>query len=182
MRDRAGIVRNRIHRVVNRVQHLCDYQWTLSELASFACLSKYHFLRVFESVLGETPGHFVQRLRLERAARMMVYQRGVSITDIAHACGFGSSQSLARAFRARYRTSPSSFRENNVFRMTNAVMGPEQDRLDPQVMAEVQSRVEVVERPRTRVAYIRHLGAYGAAELDAYSRPPELAELEGSGG
>ena len=99
MRKREGIARNRIHRVVNRVQRLCDRQWTLSELASIAYLSKYHFLRVFESILGETPGHFLQRIRLERAARMLVYHRDVSITDIAHTCGFGSSQSLARAFR-----------------------------------------------------------------------------------
>ena len=113
MRDRAGIARNRIHRVVNRVQRLCDYQWTLAELASVAFLSKYHFLRVFESIVGETPGHFLQRIRLERAARMLVYHRDVSITNIAHTCGFGSSQSLARAFRSRFLTSPSNFRQTN---------------------------------------------------------------------
>ena len=170
MRDRAGIARNRIHRVVNRVQRLCDYQWTLAELASVAFLSKYHFLRVFESIVGETPGHFLQRIRLERAARMLVYHRDVSITNIAHTCGFGSSQSLARAFRSRFLTSPSNFRQTNFFRMTNSVMRPESNRHSSREMLAIQQAVKVVDRPSCRIAYIRHLGPYGAAELNAFGR------------
>ena len=146
------------------------HQWTLSELASIAYLSKYHFLRVFESILQETPGHFVQRLRLERAARMLVYHRKVSITAIAHSCGFGSSQSLARAFRSRFLTSPSNFRRANVYRFTDSVMRPESNRVWAEDMVGIQQAVKIVERPSAGVAYIRHLGPYGAAELDAFSQ------------
>ena len=179
MRKREGIVRNRIHRVVNRVQRLCDHQWTLSELASVAYLSKYHFLRVFESIIGETPGHFLQRIRLERAARRLVYHRDVSITGIAHSCGFGSSQSLARAFRSRFLISPSGFRHANVFRMTDFVERPESDRLSSQESLAIREAVKVIERPSCRVAYIRHLGPYGAPELDAFSQLKQWLEARG---
>ena len=85
MPRRTALARNRSNKVVNKVHLVCDHEWTFSELASIACLSKYHFLRVFQAVLNETPGRFVHRIRLERAARFLIYNRGTSVTDVAHA-------------------------------------------------------------------------------------------------
>lgn len=170
MSHRAKITRNRINRVVNRLHGLCDHEWTLAELASTACLSKYHFLRVFESVLRETPGKFLQRIRLERAARMLVYNRHSSITEIAHACGYGSSQSLARAFRSRYLISPGGFRQVNVYRISKPVIRAEPDRTSDHDTRVMRETVSVIHQPRCRVAYIRHLGCYGAPRLDAFGQ------------
>jgi AraC-like DNA-binding protein len=99
---RVALTRNGINRVVNKVHLVCDHEWTLAELASIACLSKYHIFSVFQSGLGETPGQFVHPIRLERAARLLIYNRLFSITDVAHTCGFGRSQALSRAFRSRF--------------------------------------------------------------------------------
>ena len=106
MPRRTALTRNRSNKVGNKVHLVCDHEWTFSELASIACLSKYHFLRVFQAVLNETLGRFVHRIRLERAARFLIYNRGTSVTDVAHARGFGSSQTHTRAFRRRFCSTP----------------------------------------------------------------------------
>lgn len=41
---------------------------SIEMLASSACLSIYHFHRVFTAVTGETPGEMCRRLRVQRAA------------------------------------------------------------------------------------------------------------------
>lgn len=42
------------------------------ELASRACLSRFHFDRLASAALGEPPGAFRRRLLLERAAHRLV--------------------------------------------------------------------------------------------------------------
>ena len=42
---------------------------SLAELASVACLSKYHFLRIFMRVYGMSPHAYQMRLRLDLARR-----------------------------------------------------------------------------------------------------------------
>ena len=179
MPRRTALTRNRINRVVNRVHLLCDHEWTLSELASIACLSKFHFLRVFQSVLNETPGQFVHRIRLERAARLLVYNREVSITDVAHSCGFGSSQTLSRAFRARFHSTPTQFRRANIYRVARSPHGEEEQRVAAECVDELQNRVQLMERPSYRVAYVRHRGQYGLAELGAFRQLREWTRQRG---
>ena len=55
---------------------------SIEELASRACLSLYHFHRVFTAVAGEAPGEMCRRLRMQRAAWQLCYT-DASITAIA---------------------------------------------------------------------------------------------------
>ncbi|MFE8730111.1 helix-turn-helix domain-containing protein, partial [Aeromonas hydrophila] len=73
----------------------------LSEAASLASLSSYHFHRVFTAVTGETPAEMQRRLRLERAARSLCYSRD-PITEVAFSAGFASSQAFVKAFRKQF--------------------------------------------------------------------------------
>ena len=45
---------------------------SLAKLASVACFSPYHFHRIFSSFVGEPPAEYVRRLRLEKAAILLV--------------------------------------------------------------------------------------------------------------
>jgi len=83
----------------------------LAELASVACFSEFHFHRIFTAVSGETLNTFTNRLRLEKAARLLRYT-DQKLTDIALECGFSSSATFSRAFRTGYATSPSEFRKS----------------------------------------------------------------------
>lgn len=70
---------------------------TLEGLAEIACLSKYHFLRVFSDAFGETPLAMARRVRLD-AARAAV-QRGEPVWLAARQAGFGDLVAFRRALR-----------------------------------------------------------------------------------
>jgi transcriptional regulator GlxA family with amidase domain len=82
----------------------------LSDLASETGQSLFHAHRTLRVALGETPKHFTLRLRVDRAAAILISSR-TSIVDIACECGFESHEAFCRAFRRRYRMSPSVYRK-----------------------------------------------------------------------
>ncbi len=71
---------------------------TLEQLANAAGLSVSSFKRVFKAIVGITPHAFLLRKRVERAQTLLGKGDG-SVTDIALACGFSSSQYFATAFK-----------------------------------------------------------------------------------
>src|SRR6516162_11673987 len=82
----------------------------LSNLASETGQSPFHAHRTLRAVLGETPKHFTLRLRVDRAAAALLSSRA-SVLDIALAYGFESPETFCRAFRRRFRLSPSAYRK-----------------------------------------------------------------------
>lgn len=81
----------------------------LAGLAAVACMSKYHFLRSFRRVTGVTPHQYLLGLRLRRAAQRLCSSRD-PISTIAFDTGFGDLSTFNAGFRARFGTSPGSFR------------------------------------------------------------------------
>lgn len=86
----------------------------LEEVARKAHFSKYHFHRLFRTLVGETVSDFTLRLRLEKSARALVWNTDKNITDIAFEYGFSSSQHFATSFRKYFRTTPSRYRKKFV--------------------------------------------------------------------
>ncbi|WP_295891856.1 GyrI-like domain-containing protein [uncultured Vibrio sp.] len=82
----------------------------LEEVAKLACLSPYHFHRIFKAVTGETLNDYLRRLRLEQAANELFYKKP-AVTNVALEFGFSSSQSLAKAFKQYFDLTPSQIRE-----------------------------------------------------------------------
>ena len=87
----------------------------LSALAQRAALSERHFRRTFLDQTGSTPARFVERVRVE-AARELLERTTTPIEAVAVSCGFGSPETMRRAFlrvvgvgpsdhRARFRSS-----------------------------------------------------------------------------
>lgn len=82
---------------------------TTGELADDACVSRFHFQRVFRNVMGEAPGSLQRRLRLERAAYDLRHTRS-DVTSIALDAGYASREGFSRAFRRAYGHTPSAYR------------------------------------------------------------------------
>jgi AraC-like DNA-binding protein len=78
-------------------------------MAQDACMSRYHFQRVFRRTVGETPGELRRRVVLERAASMLQTTEH-QITTIALDAGYQSLEGFSRAFKAAFNVSPSDFR------------------------------------------------------------------------
>jgi AraC family transcriptional regulator len=78
-------------------------------LAQAAGFSAFHFSRMFTGMVGESPGEFLRRLRLERAAYQL--QHGERVTEAALDAGYDSPEAFARAFRLVFGCAPSAFGE-----------------------------------------------------------------------
>jgi AraC family transcriptional regulator len=90
-------------------EHL-DEDVSLQALAGQAGLSEFHLHRVFSAAAGETPKQFTLRLRLGRAAALLLTTDD-SVLNVALSCGFQSHETFCRAFRRRFATTPSAYRE-----------------------------------------------------------------------
>lgn len=82
---------------------------SLDQLATEACLSKYHFLRLFRTAYGLSPYQYIQQLRIEKA-RALLADPGISINELADRLGFENSQSFSRLFYQRMGVYPSQYR------------------------------------------------------------------------
>ena len=153
----------RINRVIDYIREHPDRQLKLEELAKVACFSEFHFHRIFSAVSGETLNSFTNRLRLERAARLLRYS-DQSLTDIAFDCGFSSSAAFSRAFRSGYETSPSQFRKNGEIKKSKIrkeLYSPGEYLL-PMSAEEKRAAfpVRLIDVPERQVAYIRVKNAF----------------------
>jgi AraC family transcriptional regulator len=149
----------RIDRVIDYLRENLHRPVKLAELARVACFSEFHFHRIFGAVSGETLNSFTNRLRLEKAARLLRYSQQ-SLTDIALACGFSSPATFSRAFRAGYATSPSEFRQSDGeiknSKIRKELFAPGEYHL-PMSAAEKSAEfpVRLIDLPERRGAYIR---------------------------
>jgi AraC family transcriptional regulator len=158
----------RIDRVIDYLRGNLHRPVKLAELANVACFSEFHFHRIFTAVSGETLNHFTNRLRLEKAARLLRYSEQ-SLTDIALDCGFSSSATFSRAFRSGYDTSPSQFRKSGEIKKSKIrkELFPK-DEYGLHVSGEDMSAeekkaafpVRLIDIPERQVAYIRVKNAF----------------------
>jgi transcriptional regulator GlxA family with amidase domain len=81
---------------------------TLEDLASVATVSKYHFLRLFRAVYGQTPAAYLSERRVERAQDLL-RRTNLTVTEVCHAVGFSSLGSFSRRFSEITGESPSAF-------------------------------------------------------------------------
>jgi len=81
---------------------------TLDELAGIACMSKYHFARLFRATYGITPMEHVSQRRIERAQDLL-RATNLTVTEVCVAVGFSSLGSFSSRFRALVGESPSDF-------------------------------------------------------------------------
>jgi transcriptional regulator GlxA family with amidase domain len=78
-------------------------------LARRSAMSVRTFARAFRNEVGTTPAAFVQRSRVE-AARRLLEATDRTVDDIALTCGFGTVETMHRAFRRAVRTTPGQYR------------------------------------------------------------------------
>lgn len=162
--DRTKNYIERINKVIDYIEINIKYKINLEELAQLACLSKYHFHRIFYSFTEEPLYEFINRLRLERAAALLVTGK-MSITDIAFNCGFNDSSTFSRAFKKNFNVSAREWKKNKNSKIDQDHREHSSYILDTNVRKEYLIReLSVTEKNinKTCFAYIRHTGTYSA--------------------
>ncbi|EDY47425.1 transcriptional regulator [Streptomyces clavuligerus] len=99
-----------------RVEELRHYvtrnigeQLTAADLAAHAHVSERQLNRIFKAELGMTPSAYIESARVEMA-RNQLESTDVTLDRIVSTCGFGTTDTLIRAFRRRLGTTPTEYR------------------------------------------------------------------------
>lgn len=164
----------RINKTFDYIEQNIEKSMTLEELASVANFSKYHFNRIFHSIVGETPFRFILRLRLEKAASLISDRNKYTIGEIAFKCGFSDTSIFSRNFKNHFSISASQYRkEKHNSNLSQLVSNMEQQDDKPAMYFCITSQtntwrtnmesnksIEVKELPKMTVAYIRKLGPW----------------------
>lgn len=82
---------------------------SVEELASKLGMSVRNFSRTFAREFGSSPAKFVTKMRLDTAKRMLM-DTEKAMEEIAAQCGFGSVDTMQRAFRHGTGRAPAAFR------------------------------------------------------------------------
>lgn len=173
----------RVNLAVDHIVSHLDRPVRLNRLAKIAMVSPFHFHRVFQAVIGETPADFAKRLRLEKAIGMMAGSRKASLTKIAFGCGFASSSDFSRSFKQRYGVPPRAF-DVDAWRAAHSRELHENEKRAGRLIEKLPSRanpdefrVHIRDVPARTVAYIRVDKPYqGEGVLQAIHRLMQWAE------
>jgi len=84
---------DRIDRVMDHVYTHLEEDLSFDRLAEIACLSSYHWSRIFHAMRGETIAAAIRRLRLQRAADRLA-NSDLDIAVIAERAGYASPDTL----------------------------------------------------------------------------------------
>lgn len=105
-----GDYEDRLRRVTNYIYDHLDQEIDLFHLAKIACLSPFHWHRIYRAVYGETITSTVKRLRMSHAAADLANTL-LPVQEIANRVGYNNLQSFTRLFKATYGLPPAQYRQ-----------------------------------------------------------------------
>lgn len=83
---------------------------TLQELAASIYISPFHFLRVFQSATGLTPGRFLTAVRVFEAKKRLI-ETDLPVADIVFEVGYSSVGTFTSSFVAESGLTPTQYRD-----------------------------------------------------------------------
>lgn len=99
----------RMGRLISALEQRHAEEWTLESMAAIARLSRTNLLRNFRQATGRSPVEFLIGLRIE-AAKRLLRQTDLGMTEIALETGFGDGNYFARKFRESTGSTPTDYR------------------------------------------------------------------------
>ena len=160
--DKTQYYIERINRVLDYIELNLENKIILDELAKVACLSKYHFHRIFYSFTNEPLYSFINRLRVERAATLFLTRKN-TITDIAFSCGFNDSATFSRAFKKNFKISALEWRKKKNSKIhqdfkRKPLYSCNSNTTEERIIKTIAIKEKLLQE--THVVYIRHTGSY----------------------
>lgn len=105
-----------LYRRVSRGKELIDELFcqplTVEAIAKEACMSEYHFFRLFKSVFGKTPHQYMIQKRLQYAYTLLQTQQA-SVSVAAVESGFADIYAFSKSFKKYFGCAPSRLPNRN---------------------------------------------------------------------
>ena len=108
--DESSLSHPGIKRAVEFMHEHYAKRLDLEEVAAEACLSKYHFSRLFHRMVDMSFQDYLIQIRGEKAKQLLRQTPYLSLTRIAHRVGFGSLRNFEGQFKKLTGESPSDCR------------------------------------------------------------------------
>jgi AraC-like DNA-binding protein len=99
----------RLCRVRDLIDDCYSAQLTLDDMSREACISPYHFLRLFRQAFDKTPHQYLTERRI-RAAKELLRSKPIAVTDVCFEVGYESLGSFVTLFHRHVGYSPKSYR------------------------------------------------------------------------
>jgi AraC family transcriptional regulator len=93
-------------------EHLCE-EVNIEEVAKVACLSKFHFQRMFHILTDVTVAEYLRKRRLTLAAQELATYDS-KVIDVALKYGYSTPESFSKAFKKLHGINPSEVRNCEV--------------------------------------------------------------------
>ena len=81
----------------------------LEQISRQACISRFHFHRLFSGIYRKTPHQYLTTARLNMA-QSLLQKENISITEVCNSVGFDSLGSFSNLFKKGTGTTPQSYR------------------------------------------------------------------------
>jgi len=110
--DQASLHADTYRRLVRARQFIdeCYHQpLDLEQISGEACLSRYHFLRLFRQAFNKTPHQYLTQRRIEKAKELLS-SSGLTVTDVCFEVGFESLGSFSSLFHKHVGHPPITYR------------------------------------------------------------------------
>lgn len=138
-----------VYKVIFYIEQNYNYDLTLKELSKVAGFSKYHFHRVFKSIIGENLSDYIRRVRL--SSTTLKFKTNQKITQIAIDSGYETNASFSKAFKNHFGITPKEFSQNAKKKKGLKMQEP-----------------KIVELEPVEVLYVRKEGAYDKSAGEAW--------------
>lgn len=148
----------RIDLALDYVNANLDKKISIAELASAAYFSPFHFHRIFQSLMNESIGNYVNRIKLEKASQKLSYTTK-TILEIAVDLGFSSTATFSRAFKNYFGSTPTQYRKNGLTKNSKICKNPVRESTDLCTMEE-EPTVIIKELEYEKIAYITVFNAF----------------------
>ena len=154
-----GILRAQIY-----IQENLDSKLSLKAVAKKAGFSPFHFHRIFHTLTNETLNSYVRRLRVEKAAGKVRYEKE-SITRIALDSGYETPSSFSQAFKGLFGKSPKEYRSHY-----------EGDQLCNQPKERITMEKQIIEMEDMELLFVRKTGSYESSPREAFMALSQFIE------
>src|SRR5438270_10878311 len=106
----GGLKPDRLARVLERIEQGLHEPLQIAHLAEAACLSPFHFARMFKHTTGKSPHAFVTERRMSLAQELL-RNTTLPIAEVSRRAGYRTQAHFTGVFRQYTGMTPRRFRE-----------------------------------------------------------------------